>query len=182
MRNRMAFRHKNIRLTKTHYIGRRWYFITICCHANRPVFVDARRANHLIETLRRESAVSRFAVHAYCVMPDHFHMLVLGLDEGSDFLLFVRRFKLATTREFRRTSRGGLWQKKFYDHVLRPGDSPERVAAYIWMNPARKGLCHDVSEYPFCGSFVLDWKVSSGVVRPWLPPWKDKSPVFPVRN
>lgn len=176
----MAFRHKNIRFAKTHYLGQRWYFVTICCHENRPVFVDARRANRLIETLRQQAAANQFAVHAFCVMPDHFHALVLGLDEASDLLLFVRRIKLATTREFCRASKRSLWQKKFYDHVLRPGDSPERVATYIWMNPVRKGLCRSVSEYPYCGSFVLDWKEPPAAVQPWLPPWKEKSPVFPA--
>ena len=65
-----------------------------------------------------------------------------------------------------------MWQKKFYDHILRHDDLAERVAAYIWANPVRKGICGDALEYPFSGSFVLDWKKLISPVKVWEPLWK----------
>ena len=183
----MTFFHKNIRLDHHKYAGQHSYFITLCCERRCPVFANSRNAVWLVEKLREESTAFPFAVHAYCVMPDHLHALVTGLEPTSDLLAFVKSLKLSTAREYpsqqRRppTRRGGryegrpqtaLWQKKFYDHILRERDNAAGVAAYIWMNPVRKGLCQDPREYPHSGSFILDWRKFVGSVEPWTPDWK----------
>lgn len=116
-----------------------------------------------------------FVVYAYCVMPDHLHVLVIGADQASDLLIFLKRLKQKTAYEFRRKFRRDLWQKKFYDHILRQSDSIGRVAAYIWMNPVRKGICKDPREYPYSGSFVVDWKKVGAPVEIWVPPWKERA-------
>jgi putative transposase len=168
------FPHKNIRRPAAHYVGRREYFVTFCCCGRRAVFAEPEKALWLIDELRRHSVRHRFAVYAYCVMPEHFHALVRGLGPGSDLLVFLKGFKQETAHEFRRKFHGVLWQKKFYDHILRRDDSAERVAAYIWANPVRKGICGDALEYPFCGSFVLDWKKLISAVEVWEPSWEAK--------
>lgn len=104
-------------------------------------------------------------------MPDHVHALAFGLDLISDLLRLLKSVKQNTGYEFHRGFRRDLWQKKFYDHILRSNDSPERVATYIWMNPVRKGICVDPREYPYSGSFVRDWK-EAAPTKPWVPPWK----------
>ena len=83
----MEFAHKNIRLRPESYRGTRLIFITLCCEAKKSVFADGERAWWLIDCVRKEAQASRFAVHAFCVMPDHFHALVQGLDRSSDLLL-----------------------------------------------------------------------------------------------
>jgi putative transposase len=172
----MAFRHKNIRRPAAHYVGQRWYFVTLCCTGRRPVFANARHADWLIGELRQQSDSHRFAVHAYCVMPDHLHALAFGLDPAGDLLFFLKSLKQKTAYEFHTRFRRDLWQKKFYDHILRPHDSREGVAAYIWMNPVRKGICADPREYPYSGSSVLDWK-QVAPAKPWVPSWKMVPPM-----
>jgi putative transposase len=172
----MDYPHKNIRLHPSKYQGVQWHFVTLCCAVRRPIFANAERACWIVDELRRESTSHNFAVHAYSAMPDHLHGLVTGLDATSDLLAFLKSFKQRTAYEFRRRFNDDLWQKKFYDHILRQKDSVERVAAYIWMNPVRKGLCRDAREYPHSGSFVLDWKTEAVRVEAWVPPWKEKAP------
>jgi putative transposase len=171
-----AFRAQNIRLYPAKYRGVRWYFITLCCAERRLTFGDSGRASWIIDHLRRESAAHGFAVHAYCVMPDHLHVLVMGLDETSDLLVFLKQLKQKSGYEFRRKFHLYLWQKKFYDHILRQEDSVPRVAGYIWMNPVRKGFCSDPREYPYSGSFVADWQRDVATAEAWVPPWKGKAP------
>jgi putative transposase len=136
----------------------------------------SRIAIRLIEQIRQHSRSHGFAVHAYCVMPDHLHALVFGLGLSSDLLTFVTSLKQKAAYEFYGRFHRILWQKKFYDHILRAKESPERVAAYIWMNPIRKGLCKDVRDYPHSGSFTFDWKKAALPVQPWVPSWKAKTP------
>ena len=172
----MPFPHKNIRLHPANYLGQRSYFVTLCCASRRRVFANSKNAAWLIEILRRQSTAHGFAVRAYCVMPDHFHMLVSGLVPASDLLAFVKNLKLTTSLEYRARFKKTLWQKKFYDHILRPKDNAMRIAVYIWMNPVRKGLCEEPEQYPYSGSFVMDWKKKASPVEPWTPEWKAKAP------
>jgi len=168
----MPFFHKNIRLAASQYAGQRWYFLTLCCENRRPVFAVPEHAHMLHGALRDVSVSMQFSVYAYCIMPDHLHALVHGLQTTSDLLAFVKRLKQNTGYEFRKQFHGNLWQKKFHDHILRGNDAVESVAAYIWMNPVRTGMCEDPSGYPYSGSFVLDWTNAPRPAKPWIPSHK----------
>lgn len=91
-------------------------------------------------------------------------------------LAFVKNFKQRTGYKFEQNYQRTLWQKKFYDRILRPKDSPEGVAAYIWLNPVREGICESPEEYAFSGSLVVDWKEIVRVTEPWVPGWKGGAP------
>jgi hypothetical protein len=105
-------------------------------------------------------------------MPDHFHFLIEGTTLASDLLAMVKAFRIKTSRAYFLKTNKILWQKKYYDHILRGHDVPEAVAWYIWLNPVRKGLASVPGEFPFAGSF-------SGLVarlktapKTWTPPWR----------
>jgi REP-associated tyrosine transposase len=172
----VPFRHRNIRLRPANYVGQRSYFITISCAGRRPVFANPSNADWLIDVLRKQAATHRFGVTAYCVMPDHLHALVSGLNARSDLLAFVKNLKQSTAREYLQRWHRPLWEKKFYDHILRPNDNASGIAGYIWFNPVRKGLCNHPREYPYSGSFVLDWKRTMLPLEIWAPDWKAKPP------
>jgi REP element-mobilizing transposase RayT len=69
------FHHQNIRLRSANYVGQRWHFVTICCEQRHPVFSSDDRAAWLIGILERAAVSAGFGIHAYCVMPDHLHVL-----------------------------------------------------------------------------------------------------------
>ena len=75
------------------------------------------------------------------------------MDQRSNLLHFVKCLKLKSSRAF--TARTGqiLWQKGFYEHILRPDDSIESVAWYIWLNPVRRGIVDKAGGFPGSGSF-----------------------------
>jgi hypothetical protein len=103
-------------------------------------------------------------------MSDHFHFLAEGLISSSDLLNFVKSFKLRTSRAYRQRTSSVLWQRKFYDHILRPDESPESVAWYIWMNPVRKGLSQQIGAYSFSGSFTSLFPPEVVPSKIWSPP------------
>ncbi|MFZ0523003.1 MAG: transposase [Candidatus Acidiferrales bacterium] len=168
----MAFPRKNIRLPAVNYLGCRRFFITLCCERRRRFFTQHSFAETVTEILRATALQYKMAVYTYCLMPDHLHVLVIGLDPSGDCQNFVMEFKRRSTVEFQARNSSALWQKKFYDYILRRRDSTERVATYIWMNPVRKGLCAATEDYPYSGSFVADWKPSLNLANPWVPVWK----------
>ena len=150
----MPFHHKNIRLARKDYVGKGWFFITLCSANRSKLFTTARVCDWVLRCFRDNASSHFFAVHAYCLMPDHVHLLLEGREPSSDLLQVVRAIKLKTSMPFERKTGRPLWQKKFYDHILRRNDSPDAVAWYIWMNPVRAGLCHRPDQYPFLGSLT----------------------------
>ena len=166
--------HTNIRLDAANYTGRRAYFVTQCCHDRRTYFADPARCEWLLSHLHYLSATHGFAIPAYCVMPDHVHMLVDGLRAASDFLTFMKSLKIKTSREFAVGSGNPLWQKKYFDHILRPKESMDAVAWYIWLNPVRAGLAQAPGIYPFAGSFTTAIPKCSAWPDTWVPPHKLK--------
>ena len=89
----MTFQHKNIRLTSDRYVGRAWFFITICSAKRRKLFTTTKTCDWLLHILRSDAAAHTFAVHAYCLMPDHVHLLLEGLYPTTDLLGFVKAVK-----------------------------------------------------------------------------------------
>jgi REP-associated tyrosine transposase len=172
--HKLMYFHKNIRLEGSNYTGKRTYFVTQCCHERRKCFVDPARCEWLLSHVRCLSATHGFAVPAYCVMPDHVHLLVDGLAPTSDFLKFMKSLKIKTSREFAEESGTPLWQKKYFDHVLRPKESMDAMAWYIWLNPVRRGLARAPGLYPFAGSFTTKIPNCSTWPDPWVPPYKIK--------
>ena len=52
------------------------------------------------------------------------------------------------------------WQKGFFDHILRSGDSYAEKWEYVRDNPARAGLVEKWNEWPFVGEiFDLEFRV-----------------------
>ena len=167
--------HKNIRLSPSNYLGQQTYFVTSCCYARRKIFSDPRRCQWLLDVLRVESTVRGFVIHAYCIMPDHLHLLAEGLAEHSDFLNFIKVFKIKTSRRCAGQLNQPLWQKKYFDHILRPNESIDTVAWYIWLNPVRAGLAAEAGVFPFAGSFTTVIPKTHFFPETWTPPPQSKN-------
>jgi putative transposase len=163
---------KDIRLPRADYLGKRIYFVTICAAERRFIFQAPARAQAAIHELRGIAERTDILVHAFCVMPDHVHILAEGKTKQADLVKFVAQWKQKTGFVFREELPRRFWQRRFYDHVLRTPEDSEAVAWYIWMNPVRKGIVAEPQTYPFSGSFTVEWPKRSGVEKSWIPPWK----------
>ena len=163
-------RHKNIRLNARNYIGFGWYFLTLCTFRRAPYFRSGPVARWLLCTLRQESDRHAFLLRAYCVMPDHLHLLLQATAPNANLLRFVKTFKHKTSFRFRAHIGKTLWQTSFYDHILRDGETPADIAWYIWLNPVRARLAEKPQHYPYSGPFSPDWPASGPPPIPWSPP------------
>ena len=137
-----------------HYLGPYRYFLTFCTSERRETFRDAAVAHLVLTQFRRTARASAFAILAYCLMPDHVHLLVEGTAADADLRRFVKRAKQGTGQAYMHRAGEPLWQEGYYDRVLRPTDDAKAVARYIIGNPVRAGLVRVPSEYPHLGSDV----------------------------
>jgi REP element-mobilizing transposase RayT len=117
---------KNIRLAPQNYLGYQRYFVTLCSFHRQTSFSDSAYCRHLLDLLWTECDSRNFSVPAYCLMPDHLHFLAEGLDPDSDLLHLVKSFKIKTSREFAAHEPRTLWQKGFYEHILRSDENLSR--------------------------------------------------------
>jgi len=163
---------KNIRMPRLNYVGYQCYFVTLCTFGRQNIFSDSNHCRDLVALLTTECVSRRFSVLAYCVMPDHLHFLAKGLDPASNLLHLLKSFKIKSSRKYAAREGRTLWQKGFYEHILRPGESVESVAWYIWLNPVRKGMVSRAQDYPFSGSLAGMKMPSSWDAPGWRPPWK----------
>jgi hypothetical protein len=92
----------------------------------------------------------------------------------SDLLHFMKTLKISTSREFAPGNGTPLWQKKYFDHILRPKESMDAVAWYIWVNPVRAALARAPGLYTFAGSFITNIPSCSTWPDFWVPPYKVK--------
>jgi putative transposase len=144
------------RLDSFSYVGFAQYFLTFCTFNRSRAFIHADVADRTMTQIRHTAAIERFALLAYCLMPDHAHFLVGGIDAESDLRRFVDSAKQRSAYAHARAKRERLWQRGYYDRILRPSEDPKWVARYILENPVRANLAKSTREYRFLGSDVWD--------------------------
>src|SRR5215211_1046793 len=142
------------RLDGFSYVGPAQYFLTFCTFERLPVLKDSHLRDQALRQFRLAASVEAFVILAYCLMPDHVHLLVEGTSDCSDFRRFAKMAKQRAGAAYARHSGRPLWQKGYFERVLRPHDNPKSIARYIVENPVRAGLATNPLDYPHVGSDV----------------------------
>jgi len=156
-------KRKRIRLRYYDYRRTGLYFVTICTHERCSTLgmicdgrVNLSPLGKLTETFWK--SIPEHSPHVdlnlHVVMPNHFHALV-AIDSKADPSESKRRpgelrsgslgaivgsFKAAVTRTGRSEGIVGkdpVWQRGFWEHIVRGPQSLERIQRYIVENPAR---------------------------------------------
>ena len=140
------------------YVPGGCYFFTVNLDRRR----DADLLTRHIGALRSAFAVTRrdhpFALHALVVLPDHLHALWQLPPGDADFStrwrLIKARFSRAvpagegvTASRVRRGERG-VWQRRFWEHVIRDAGDWQRHVDYIHYNPVRHGYVRRAVDWP----------------------------------
>jgi REP element-mobilizing transposase RayT len=147
----MAGNRRSIRLPEHDYASSGAYFVTICTERRQPL-LRARWAQQIVEDAwqwlpRRFSSV---ALDEIVLMPDHVHFVIWlqGGEEGDaaeqhaagapTLGTIVGAFKTVAARSInaRRGTRGKrVWQRNYFERVIRDDDELERIREYIRNNP-----------------------------------------------
>lgn len=116
--------------------------VVIGSYKYKPVFRDPRVAAPLFALIADHSKT-----HACCLMPDHLHWLMA---DSASMEQLVHSFKSYSTYVARTLGcRSRVWQRSYWDHVVRRDEDLYEVAKYIVQNPVRKGMVTDFREYPY---------------------------------
>jgi REP element-mobilizing transposase RayT len=106
--------------------------------------------------LVRSSSRFEWQVHAYCLMTNHFHLVVEAaterLSQGMQSLnwSFARRFN----DRYDRT--GHVFEGRFRTRLIEGDAYLERACTYVWNNPVAVGLAATPDDWPWSGRLECD--------------------------
>jgi len=119
-------------------------------HNGQAIFQQSSDYQFMHDLLREYARSCAVEVHAYALMPNHFHLLLTpqsgaGLSQMLQAVgrRYVRHFNDAKGRT------GTLWDGRYRSTVLQPEKFLLPCMAYIDLNPVRAGLCQEASAYPW---------------------------------
>lgn len=101
---------------------------------------DERVARMIAESLKHFDQV-RYVLHAWCVMPNHVHVLVEPREVWA-LPAILHGWKSFTAKQANRIigRTGAFWQPEYYDHLIRNEPEYHHSVRYIEQNPVVAGM------------------------------------------
>jgi putative transposase len=127
---------------RRYYIPDSIVFITQVVQERTPIFAAKPYVDLLRTILHRAQELYPFRMLAYVFMPDHFHLLVRPIGDVTHSQImhslkpnYTKEYKIATGI----TGSMKLWQKRYWDHIIRSEQDLEAHLHYIHYNPVKHG-------------------------------------------
>jgi putative transposase len=152
--------HKHLRRLERIWVDAPIYFVTTCTEGRRPVLARNNVTSILIDEWRLARNRHGWAIGRYVIMPDHVHFFCrpeLDAKTLPDFVGAWKRWTSRRTHELWKPRSAtaatvpSLWQREFFDHLLRSGESYGEKWNYVFDNPVRAGLVTAAHDWPFAG-------------------------------
>ena len=158
------------------------YFFTVnLLERRRGVLVE--HIDLLRDAFRAARAARPFHLLAIVVMPDHLHCVWRLPDGDADNANrwaqiksgFSRALPIHERRSSRRIARRerGIWQRRYWEHLVRDDDDLRRVVDYVHINPVKHGYVARAADWPYSsfrrwvatGVYPLDWAAEPVVLE-----------------
>lgn len=149
-------RKNSLRLKNFNYAARRSHFVTLVTEHRQTFFTDERITEDATKILLDLREKYRFNLYGYCFMPDHFHALIGIGDSEMTLGRIWGDFKSLSTRAFWNYYDGKLWQRQFFDHIIRNETDFLETIEYIRENPYQANLIKKPAKWKFSGFPDLD--------------------------
>jgi len=154
--------HKHLRRLDRIWTHSPIYFVTTCTRRRRPLLARDDVAKVLIDEWRAAHDRHGWAIGRYVIMPDHVHFFCRSELDAKPLSEFMAFWKSYTSRKIQalgspRSTPAAttLWQREFFDHVLRSTDSYSEKWNYIRDNPVRAGLVPNADEWNYSGEIEM---------------------------
>ncbi|MBQ9842383.1 MAG: transposase [Clostridia bacterium] len=145
-------KRKTIRLQEYDYSQNGAYFITICTEGRKCIFGSVGADSISARMIRRTfcEVVNQYKeidCPIFVVMPNHFHAIITieraDMESAPTISTVIQEFKRYSTIEYTKMVKQGLvpvyekriWQRGFYDHVIRNQSDYDDAYRYIENNP-----------------------------------------------
>jgi len=149
------------------------YFFTVTL-ADRHSDLLVKEIDRLRRTYRSVADQRPFETIAICILPDHLHAIWTLPEADSDFAQRWSSIKSGFSRGLPAEPRSGskrarrekgIWQRRYWEHIIRDDADLIRHIDYIHFNPVKHGLVTRVADWPYSsfhryverGDLQVDW-------------------------
>ena len=155
------------------------FFFTIVTHQRKPIFSKDKATRMLGSIIRKCQSTWPMEIHAIVLLPDHWHVLISLPPNDFDYSKRIAWIKRTFTRNWllnggtelpisegkRRQRRRGVWQPRFWEHLIDDTDEFDAYFDYIHWNPVKHGLVDSPSDWPH--SSFHRWVTRNVYPRNW---------------
>jgi len=150
------------------------FFFTLVMHDRRPLFADRSNVARFRLAVQNEREQLPFTIEAAVILPDHVHFVWTMPPDDSDYSSRIGRIKAAFTKSLghhesipTRAQRGysGVWQPRFWEHLIRDRDDFNNHLDYIHYNPVKHGYA--ACPHQWAHSSFHKWVRGNGYERTW---------------
>jgi len=144
-------------------VGGAIYFFTVVTYRRQPILTHPPVRRSLREALTLTSSERPFETIAIVLLPDHLHCLWQLPEGDADFSTRWRLVKARLSRAVAPLGYGladggpsrarrrehTVWQRRFWEHLIRNEDDLRRHADYIHYNPVKHGYASRPATWPY---------------------------------
>lgn len=149
------------------------YHITQRGNGRQQVFSDAQDYRLYLDLLRAYAKDAQLRVWAYCLMPNHVH-LIAAPGRGDSMASALGRTHADFARHFnlKRRTCGHVWQARFFSCPLESAHL-WKAMAYVERNPVRAGMVERARQYEWSSAWAhLGWAGLDGFID--LCAWREQ--------
>lgn len=156
---------KSTRLPNYNYFKTAYYFITTCTYQHKCTLATIEGQESCIDNLYDTAVVkltkyglavdkiikelpekySNISIHNYVIMPNHLHLIIQQKNgrespcPTTNITNIMGYFKYQTTKLINEGNNNiiKIWQRSFYDHIIRNEKDFLRIVSYIKTNPLK---------------------------------------------
>jgi len=155
----MQNRHFNLpRMERESYRGQSYVHWNLVIEGRRTGWLTPVFYYRFRELLTHTAFRYSLTCPIFCLMPDHLHLLWIGIDAKTDQLNAMKFFRTEVGESLKRV--GFEFQRQAYDRILRDDQRQESaleaLVEYIARNPERKGMVpvEQFFRYPYTGCLI----------------------------
>ena len=133
---------KQNRLSGYNYAENGAYFITICTNNKEKLLGSILEGTTVLPASVQLSPLGQLAekyllriaqLDHYVIMPNHVHLILLLQQPSISVPQIIRSWKILVSKE----AGYSVWQRSYYDHIIRNQSDYDRIRTYMEENPAR---------------------------------------------
>lgn len=127
------------------------YFFTLVTHQRHPIFANPEKVEQLKAAINKVKKKYPFSLNAIVVLPDHLHCLWRLPENDKDFStrwrLIKRYFSMEINTLINHRKEKEVWQRRFWEHIIRDENDWKKHMDYIHYNPVKHGLVKSPTDW-----------------------------------
>ncbi len=154
-----------------YYLANHPIFITCVTNKRMPYLKNEESLCLFWEILKIVQKLHPFHLQSYVILPDHFHWIMQLPENEPNFSAVLHSIKNNFTRLYKeqmgipKAETYPIWQKRFWDHIIRNKPEYQNLFDYIHWNPIKHGYVTKPEDWPqssfrfWCdrGIYPPDW-------------------------